>query len=101
MPTSLSFDRRGRIYTANPHDPQKQNFFMSFLTTKRMHLRQPGAKYYTPRFFRWPPKTQNVVWVRNTFRPQLRGTRIGPVVHSNVFVKRGGRPPNSIPRVEA
>jgi len=44
------------IYTANPHESTEADFFMNFLTTKRMHLPQPARKYYTPRFFRWPPK---------------------------------------------
>jgi aspartokinase len=37
-----------------------------------------GAKVLHPRVLPLAEETEMTVWVRNTFKPQARGTRIGP-----------------------
>jgi hypothetical protein len=42
-----------------------------------------------------------VVWVRNTFNPQFRGTRIGPTVRNDSSLSAATGCHNSNPRGEA
>jgi aspartokinase len=38
-----------------------------------------GAKVLHPHVLPLAEETEMTVWVRNTFKPHMRGTRIGPV----------------------
>ena len=89
------------IYTANPHESTEAELLHELSYDEAHALAAAGAKVLHAKVLPLAAETEMVVWVRNTFKPQLRGTRIGPVVHSNSSLNGAGACHNSIPRGEA
>ncbi len=67
------------IYTANPHDSSEARLLHELSYEDAHALASSGAKVVHPLVLPLAAETEMTVWVRNTFKPQARGTRIGPV----------------------
>lgn len=65
------------IYTANPHQSVEARLFAELSYDEAQALAASGAKVLHPEVLPLASKTEMTVWVRNTFKPQARGTRIG------------------------
>lgn len=66
------------VYTANPKASEDARL-LSNLTYEEAHaLAERGAKVLHAGVLPLAAQTSIVVWVRNTFKPRARGTRIGP-----------------------
>lgn len=78
------------IYTANPQE-SAEAWLLHELSYAQAHaLAANGAKVLHPKVLPLAAKTEMVVWVRNTFNPQARGTRIGPLSESsNALCQKG------------
>lgn len=66
------------IYTANPSEVAEAQLLQELSYEEAHALAAAGAKVLHPRVLPLAAETQMTVWVRNTFRPQAPGTRIGP-----------------------
>jgi bifunctional aspartokinase / homoserine dehydrogenase 1 len=65
------------VYTVNPNE-SSEAMLLHELTYDEAHaLATSGAKVLYPDVLPLAAKTQLTVWVRNTFKPEGRGTRIG------------------------
>jgi aspartate kinase len=65
------------VYTVNPNE-SAEAMLLEELTYDEAHaLATSGAKVLHPHVLPLAAQTQLTVWVRNTFKPQGRGTRIG------------------------
>jgi aspartokinase len=53
-------------------------------------LAASGAKVLHPHVLPLAAETEMTVWVRNTFRPDVRGTRIGLPQDANDRLQSGG-----------
>ena len=72
------------IYTANPNE-SAQAMLLHDLSYEDAHaLALSGAKVLHPRVLPLAEETEMTVWVRNTFKPHVRGTRIGPAQQEEV-----------------
>ena len=60
-----------------------------------------GAKVLHARVLPLAAETEMVVWVRNTFNPRVRGTRIGPAIQNDSSPAALGGRHNPISRGEA
>jgi aspartate kinase len=67
------------IYTANPNESAEARLLHELSYDEAHALAAGGAKVLHAKVLPLAAETQMVVWVRNTFNPQARGTRIGPV----------------------
>jgi aspartate kinase len=67
------------IYTANPKESAEARLLHELSYDEARALAAGGAKVLHAKVLPLAAETQMVVWVRNTFNPQARGTRIGPV----------------------
>jgi bifunctional aspartokinase / homoserine dehydrogenase 1 len=65
------------IYTANPHESTEAKLLHELSYDEAHALAASGAKVLHPHVLPLAAQTEMTVWVRNTFRPQARGTRIG------------------------
>jgi bifunctional aspartokinase / homoserine dehydrogenase 1 len=65
------------IYTANPHDSHEAKLFDELSYDQAHALAASGAKVLHPQVLPLAAQTEMTVWVKNTFKPQARGTRIG------------------------
>jgi bifunctional aspartokinase / homoserine dehydrogenase 1 len=65
------------IYTANPQDSAEAKLLHELSYDEAHALAANGAKVLHPRVLPLAAQTEMTVWVRNTFKPQGRGTRIG------------------------
>lgn len=65
------------IYTANPHESKEARLLHELSYDEAHALAASGAKVLHPRVLPLAAQTGMTVWVRNTFKPQARGTRIG------------------------
>jgi aspartate kinase len=85
------------IYTANPHESEEAKLLHELSYDEAYALASAGAKVLHAKVLPLAAETEMVVWVRNTFNPQFRGTRIGPAVapDSSVPAPRGGHNSNS------
>ena len=71
------------IYTENPHESVDARLLHELSYDEAHALAAAGAKVLHANVLPLAAENEMVVWVRNTFNPQFRGTRIGPVpVHS-------------------
>src|SRR5260221_4896158 len=68
------------IYTSNPHDSADAQLLHELSYDQAHALAAAGAKVLHSSVLPLAAQTGMVVWVRNTFNPQFRGTRIGPAV---------------------
>jgi bifunctional aspartokinase / homoserine dehydrogenase 1 len=66
------------IYTANPRESAEARLLHELSYDEAHALAANGAKVLHARVLPLAAETEMVVWVRNTFNPQFRGTRIGP-----------------------
>jgi aspartate kinase len=67
------------IYTANPNESAQARFLHDLSYDDAHALALGGAKVLHPHVLPLAEETEMTVWVRNTFKPHARGTRIGPV----------------------
>jgi aspartate kinase len=65
------------IYTSNPHESAEARLFYELSYDEAHALAATGAKVLHPNVLPLAAQTEMTVWVRNTFKPQARGTRIG------------------------
>jgi bifunctional aspartokinase / homoserine dehydrogenase 1 len=65
------------IYTANPHESEEAKLLHELSYDEAHALAASGAKVLHPRVLPLAAQTEMTVWVRNTFKPHVRGTRIG------------------------
>lgn len=65
------------IYTANPRESQEARLLHELSYDEAQALAARGAKVLHPRVLPLAAQTGMTVWVRNTFKPQGRGMRIG------------------------
>jgi aspartate kinase len=66
------------IYTANPQESAEARLLHELSYDEAHVLAANGAKVLHPKVLPLAAESEMVVWVRNTFNPQARGTRIGP-----------------------
>jgi aspartokinase/homoserine dehydrogenase 1 len=66
------------IYTANPRENQEAELLHEMSYDDAHALAKSGAKVLHASVLPLAAQTEMVVWVRNTFNPAGRGTRIGP-----------------------
>ncbi len=67
------------IYTSNPHESSEGKLLHDLSYEDAQALASSGAKVVHPQVLPLAAETEMTVWVRNTFKPQERGTRIGPI----------------------
>jgi aspartate kinase len=67
------------IYTANPNESVEAQLLHELSYDDAHALAAKGAKVLHAKVLPLAAETEMVVWIRNTFNPQARGTRIGPV----------------------
>jgi aspartate kinase len=66
------------IYTANPRESAEARLLHEMSYEEARALAEGGANVLHPGVLPLASQSTMTVWVRNTFRPHLRGTRIGP-----------------------
>ena len=66
------------IYTANPQESAEARLLHELSYEEAHALAAGGAKVVHAKVLPLAAETEMVVWVRNTFHPEARGTRIGP-----------------------
>jgi aspartate kinase len=67
------------IFTANPNESAEARLLHELSYDEAHALAAGGAKVLHAKVLPLAAETEMVVWVRNTFNPQARGTRIGPI----------------------
>jgi bifunctional aspartokinase / homoserine dehydrogenase 1 len=65
------------IYTANPNESPEARLLHDLSYDEAHALAAGGATVLHPRVLPLAAETEMTVWVRNTFKPHVRGTRIG------------------------
>jgi len=65
------------IFTANPNESPEARLLHELSYDEAHALAASGAKVLHAKVLPLAAETEMVVWVRNTFNPQARGTRIG------------------------
>jgi aspartate kinase len=66
------------VYTANPHEAAEARLLHELSYDQAHALAASGARVLHAKVLPLAAETEMVVWVRNTFNPRFRGTRIGP-----------------------
>ena len=66
------------IYTTNPNESVQARLLHDLSYEDAHALALSGAKVLHPHVLPLAEETEMTVWVRNTFKPHARGTRIGP-----------------------
>jgi aspartokinase/homoserine dehydrogenase 1 len=72
------------IYTANPNESAQARLLHDLSYEDAHALALSGAKVLHPHVLPLAEETEMTVWVRNTFKPHVRGTRIGPARQEEV-----------------
>jgi bifunctional aspartokinase / homoserine dehydrogenase 1 len=65
------------IYTENPNESAQARLLHDLSYDEAHALAASGAKVLHPHVLPLAAETEMTVWVRNTFKPHVRGTRIG------------------------
>jgi bifunctional aspartokinase / homoserine dehydrogenase 1 len=65
------------IYTANPKDSAEAKLQHELSYDQAHALAASGAKVLHPQVLPLAAQTEMIVWIKNTFKPDARGTRIG------------------------
>jgi bifunctional aspartokinase / homoserine dehydrogenase 1 len=78
------------IYTANPQESAEARLLHELSYDQAHALARGGAKVLHPKVLPLAAESETVVWVRNTFNPQARGTRIGPPGDVSDALQSGG-----------
>jgi aspartate kinase len=79
------------IFTANPRENDEALLLHELSYDDAHVLAKNGAKVLHANVLPLAAETEMVVWVRNTFNPAGRGTRIGPRSEVSTSSKDGGR----------
>jgi bifunctional aspartokinase / homoserine dehydrogenase 1 len=66
------------VYTANPNESRQARLLHQLSYEEAHALAAAGASVLHAEVLPLAAKSEMVVWVRNTFKPEFRGTRIGP-----------------------
>jgi bifunctional aspartokinase / homoserine dehydrogenase 1 len=82
------------IYTENPHESAEAQLLHELSYDQAHALASSGAKVLHAKVLPLAAETEMVVWVRNTFNPRFRGTRIGPAVAGGALAKAAVTPPH-------
>ena len=72
------------VYTANPNESTQARLLHDLSYEDAHALALSGAKVLHPHVLPLAEETEMTVWVRNTFKPHVRGTRIGPAPQEEV-----------------
>jgi aspartokinase/homoserine dehydrogenase 1 len=78
------------VYTANPHDSVEAKLLHDLSYDEAHALAASGAKVLHPRVLPLAAETEMTIWIRNTFKPHVRGTRIGLPQNANGRAQCGG-----------
>jgi aspartate kinase len=78
------------IYTANPNESAEAKLLQDLSYDEAHALAASGAKVLHPHVLPLAAENEMTVWVRNTFKPHVRGTRIGSRRMRNAEAERGG-----------
>lgn len=78
------------VYTSNPHDSSEARLLHDLSYDEAHALAASGAKVLHPDVLPLAAETEMTVWIRNTFRPHVRGTRIGLAPAANDGAQCGG-----------
>jgi aspartokinase/homoserine dehydrogenase 1 len=78
------------VYTANPHDSVEAKLLHDLSYDEAHALAASGAKVLHPHVLPLAAETEMTIWIRNTFKPHVRGTRIGLPQNSNDRARCGG-----------
>jgi bifunctional aspartokinase / homoserine dehydrogenase 1 len=78
------------VYTENPHDSSEARLLHDLSYDEAHALATSGAKVLHPHVLPLAAETEMTVWIRNTFRPHVRGTRIGLPSAANLQTSTGG-----------
>jgi bifunctional aspartokinase / homoserine dehydrogenase 1 len=78
------------VYTANPQESPEAHLLHDLSYDEAHALASTGAKVLHPHVLPLAAETEMTVWIRNTFRPHVRGTRIGAGPASNGRAQFGG-----------
>jgi len=78
------------IYTANPHGSAEAKLLHDLSYDEAHALAASGAKVLHPHVLPLAAETEMTIWIRNTFKPHVRGTRIGLPQVSNDRAQFGG-----------
>jgi bifunctional aspartokinase / homoserine dehydrogenase 1 len=76
------------IYTVNPNESTEARLLHDLSYDEAHALAANGAKVLHPHVLPLAAENEMTVWVRNTFKPQARGTRIGLSRRSNSLSQR-------------
>ena len=72
------------VFTANPKESREARLLEQLSYEEAHALAAAGAKVLHAEVLPLAAESEMVVWVRNTFKPEFRGTRIGPAVGARV-----------------
>ncbi len=89
------------IFTANPRESAEAKLLHELSYDEAHALASAGAKVLHAKVLPLAAETEMVIWVRNTFNPQFRGTRIGPNVRNDSSLSAAHSCHNSNLRGEA
>ncbi|HMD09823.1 MAG TPA: aspartate kinase [Candidatus Acidoferrum sp.] len=78
------------VYTANPHDSVEAKLLHDLSYDEAHALAAGGAKVLHPHVLPLAAETEMTIWIRNTFKPHVRGTRIGVPQNANHRAQCGG-----------
>lgn len=78
------------IYTSNPHDSGEAKLLHDLSYDDAHALAASGAKVLHPHVLPLAAETEMTIWIRNAFKPHVRGTRIGAPQAGNGRVHFGG-----------
>jgi aspartokinase/homoserine dehydrogenase 1 len=78
------------VYTANPHDSVEAKLLHDLSYDEAHALAASGAKVLHPHVLPLAAETEMTIWIRNTFKPHVRGTRIGLPQNTNGSAQCGG-----------
>jgi len=71
------------VYTANPNESEEAMLLHELSYDEAHALASSGAKVLHASVLPLAAENGMVVWVRNTFRPEFRGTKIGPAAEKS------------------
>ena len=78
------------LYTANPHVSAEAKLLHDLSYDEAHALAASGAKVLHPHVLPLAAETEMTIWIRNTFKPHVRGTRIGLPQNTNDRAQFGG-----------
>jgi aspartate kinase len=78
------------MYTANPRESAEARLLHELSYDEAHALAASGAKVLHAKVLPLAAETEMVVWIRNTFNPEARGTRIGPASDFSAACQKEG-----------